>query len=66
MDYPFLCDRHIESRGKYNGQDVLPMIGGFLIYPFFLLLQIPIDFIVLFMRDVKWRKVPHGENERQE
>ncbi len=55
----------IESRGKYKGQPVLPMIGGFLIFPFFLLLQIPLDLIALFIREVKWRKIPHGENKKQ-
>ena len=54
----------LESRGKYKGQPVLPMIGGFLAYPFFLLLQIPLDFVSLFIREVKWRKIPHGESKK--
>ena len=54
----------IESRGKYKGQPVLPMITGFLIFPFFLLLQIPLDLTAIFVREVKWRKIPHGENKK--
>ena len=54
----------IESRGKYKGQPVLPMIAGFLLFPFFLLIQIPLDLVALFVREVKWRKIPHGEHKK--
>ena len=54
----------LESRGKYKGQPVLPMIAGFLIFPLFLLLQIPLDLTALFVHEVKWRKIPHGVNTK--
>ena len=54
----------IESRGKYKGQPVLPMITGFFIFPFFLLLQIPLDLTAIFVREVKWRKIPHGRGNK--
>lgn len=48
------------SRGKYKGQAKAPMIRAFLVFPLFLLLQIPLDIVSLFIRDLKWRKIPHG------
>ena len=53
----------IASRGKFKGQPILPMIGGFIVFPLFLLLQIPLDISSLFIRDLKWRKIPHGVNK---
>ena len=51
----------LASRGKYKGQAKLPLIFGFILYPFFLLLQIPLDLSVLFLKEVKWTKIPHGQ-----
>lgn len=50
----------IASRGKFKGQPVLPLISGFIVFPLFLLLQVPLDITVMFIREVKWRKIPHG------
>ncbi len=54
----------IASRGKFKGQAKWPMISGFIMFPFFLLLQAPLDITVLFMKEVKWRKIPHGMNKK--
>ena len=51
----------IASRGKYKGQAVLPMISAFIMFPFFLLIQVPLDIVSLFIKNLKWRKIPHGE-----
>lgn len=55
----------IISRGKFKRQPKLPLIGGFLVFPFFLLLQIPLDIISIFVREVKWRKIPHGVSKKK-
>ena len=52
----------IASRGKYKGQPKMPLTLGFLLFPFFLLLQIPLDLTAMFVKNVKWKKIPHGEN----
>ena len=53
----------IASRGKYKGQPILTLISGFIVFPLFLLLQVPLDIVSLFIRDLKWRKIPHGVNK---
>lgn len=55
----------IASRGKFKGQAKLPMIFGFVVFPLFLLLQVPLDITVLFVRDLKWRKIPHGVSKNK-
>lgn len=55
----------IASRGKYKGQAKLPMIKGFITFPLFVLLQVPLDIASLFIREVKWRKIPHGVNQKK-
>ena len=55
----------ISTRGKLKGQPLLPMIGGFIIFPLFLLIQVPLDITSLFVRDLKWRKIPHGLNQKK-
>ena len=52
----------IASRGKFKNQPKLPLIVGFIFFPFFLFLQIPLDTCAIFMKEVKWVKIPHGEN----
>ena len=54
----------IASRGKFKGQKVWPLIKGFFTFPLFLLLQIPLDITVLFVKDIKWKKIPHGEMKK--
>lgn len=49
------------GRKKYQGVKINKMIGGFLLYPLFLILQFPLDLIVLFIKKVKWKKIPHGK-----
>ena len=51
----------IASRGKYKGQAVLPMISAFITFPLFLLIQVPLDVVSLFIKNLRWRKIPHGE-----
>lgn len=51
----------LASRGKYKGQAKLPLNFGFILYPFFLLLQIPLDLTAIFLKEVKWKKIPHGQ-----
>ena len=53
----------ISSRGKYKGQAKLPLICAFIAFPLFVLIQVPLDLISLFIRDLKWRKIPHGQNK---
>jgi len=55
----------LASRGKYKGQPKLPLIKGFLLFPLFVLLQVPLDITALLVRDVKWRKIPHGVNKKK-
>lgn len=55
----------IASRGKFKGQPKLPMILAFFLFPLFLLLQAPLDIASLFIRDLKWRKIPHGVTRRK-
>ena len=54
----------IASRGKFKGQAKWPLIKGFILFPFFLLLQAPLDIAVLFIKEVKWRKIPHGISKK--
>ena len=54
----------IASRGKYKGQAKLPLITGFIVFPLFLLLQVPLDVVTIFIHDLKWRKIPHGLNKK--
>ena len=51
------------SRGKYKGQAKIPLISAFIFFPLFLLLQVPLDITSLFIRNLKWRKIPHGANK---
>lgn len=55
----------IGERRKYKGQPKWPMIKGFLLFPLFLLLQFPLDIATLFIRNVEWRKIPHGANQKK-
>ena len=50
----------IATRGKLKGQATLPMIGGFILFPLFLFVQVPLDIASIFIRDLKWKKIPHG------
>ena len=50
----------LASRGKYRKQPKLPLIFGFILFPFFVLLQIPLDLTAMFAKEVKWKKIPHG------
>ena len=52
----------IASRGKFKGQPKLPLFIAFIFFPLFLLLQIPLDACAIFIKEVKWVKIPHGEN----
>lgn len=51
----------IASRGKYKKQPKFPLIGAFFVFSFFILLQIPLDICAIFVKNVKWVKIPHGE-----
>lgn len=55
----------IASRGKYKGQAKLPMITAFFAFPLFVLLQIPLDIAAIFIRNLKWRKIPHGVTHKK-
>ena len=50
----------IAGHDKYKGYDIGKRIGAFFLYPLFLALQFPLDLSVLFLKEVKWRKIPHG------
>lgn len=64
--YPYIVASFtlIASRGKFKGQAKWPLISAFILFPFFLLLQAPLDVSVLFMKEVKWRKIPHGISKK--
>lgn len=51
----------IAGREKYKGYKFGPLFRGFLLYPLFLALQLPLDLASLGMKEVKWKKIPHGE-----
>ena len=51
------------SRGKFKNQAKLPLISAFIFFPLFILIQIPLDVTSLFIRNLKWRKIPHGVNK---
>lgn len=55
----------IASRGKFKGQSVFLMIGGFILFPIFLVIQIPLDVVSLFIHDLKWRKITHGITQKK-
>ena len=55
----------IASRGKYKGQAKLPLMGAFISFPLFVLIQVPLDIVSLFIRDLKWRKIPHGVSKNK-
>ena len=50
----------IASYEKFKDQPKLPMFGAFIFFPIFVLLQIPLDLTAMCVRNVKWRKIPHG------
>lgn len=54
----------IAARDKYKGQPLAQKITGFLIFPLFIFLQIPLDLAAIFIREVKWKKIPHGINKK--
>ena len=49
----------------YGIEAKFPMIKGFIMFPFFVLLQVPLDITSLFIREVKWRKIPHGVSKKK-
>lgn len=53
----------IGSRDKFKHQPKLPLILGFIFFPLFVVTQIPLDLSAMLVRDVKWRKIPHGMNK---
>ena len=55
----------IASRGKYKGQAKLPLICAFIIFPLFVLIQVPLDLVSLFIHNLKWRKIPHGVTQKK-
>ena len=61
MAYLTVISILLASRGKYRKQPKLPLVIGFIIYPLFMILQIPLDLTVLFTKEVKWKKIPHGK-----
>lgn len=54
----------IAARDKYKGQPLAQKITGFLIFPLFIFLQIPLFLAAIFIREVKWKKIPHGINKK--
>ena len=55
----------IASRGKFRGQPKWPLIKAFFFFPLFVFIQIPLDIASLFVRNLKWRKIPHGTNQNK-
>ena len=47
-------DRFKENRGR--------MFLASIFFPIFLALQLPLDLVSLFKREIKWVKIPHGNN----
>lgn len=51
----------VASRGKLKNQPKIPLIIAYFLFPFFLFLQIPLDACAIFIKEVKWVKIPRGE-----
>lgn len=51
----------ISGREKYKGYSVKNKIGAFLTFPFFMMLQFPLDIVALFNKKVEWKIIPHGD-----
>ena len=60
MGYLTIIATILASRDKLKGQAKLPLFLAFLLFPPFILLQIPLDLTVMFAKEIKWRKIPHG------
>ena len=50
----------LAAKDKYKGYKASNKMKAFILYPFFLALQFPLDLVVLFRKEVKWKKIPHG------
>lgn len=55
----------IGSRGRYRKQPFWPLFFGALLLPFFFLFQAPLDLTAMFVKEVKWKKIPHGVNQKK-
>ena len=53
----------IAGRSKDKGYNVPKRILGFLIFPLFLALHFPLEWVSLASRKVEWKKIPHGDTE---
>lgn len=54
---------YIAGHDEYKKAKKWNIFLGFLIFPFFMFLQYPLDLSVLFAKDVKWVKIKHGEEQ---
>ena len=54
---------YIAGHDEYKKTKKWNIFLGFLIFPFFMFLQYPLDLSVLFAKDVKWVKIKHGEGK---
>ena len=64
-NYVTLIMTLIAIRGKFKGQPKWPLIKAFVIFPLFVFIQLPLDIISLFIRNLKWRKIPHGVSQKK-
>ena len=55
----------IASRGKFRGQPKWPLIKAFFAFPLFVFIQVALDITSLFVRNLKWRKIPHGVSQKK-
>ena len=55
---------YIVGYDNYKEFKKTAIIRGLLLFPFFLLLQYPIDTRTLFAKEIKWVKIAHGEGKQ--
>ena len=54
---------YLVGRDHYKEFKKWPMVKGGLLFPFFILLQYPIDIRTLFAKSITWVKIPHGKDK---
>ncbi|MBQ7500630.1 MAG: hypothetical protein IJT91_07020, partial [Clostridia bacterium] len=47
---------------KYKGKSVKPMVSGLLMFAFFVLTWVPINFVCLIKKQTSWEEIKHNRN----
>ena len=51
---------------KYNKRKIVSMVSGILLYSFFIVTWIPINFVSIFSKQTKWEQIKHTRSVRIE